>query len=69
MRWSSMVIAIGIIKNKNYFFYNMKCKDVLDMKLPVTREDFGSEDFADPLELEIVLDTRRTGQGHSWVTR
>ena len=33
------------------------------------REDFGSEDFADPLELEIVLDTRRTGQGHSWVTR
>ena len=32
------VNAIGIIKNKNYFF-NMKCKDVLDMKLPVAGEN------------------------------
>ena len=32
------VNAIGIIKNKNYFF-NMKCKDVLDKKLPVAGEN------------------------------
>lgn len=32
------VIAIGIIKIK-IIFYNMKCKDVLDMKLPVAGEN------------------------------
>lgn len=33
------VIAIGIIKIKIIFFYNMQCEDVLDKKLRVVVEN------------------------------
>ena len=38
-RWRAEVNAIGGIIKIKIIFYNMKCKDVLDKKLPVAGEN------------------------------